>query len=117
MHNLSIEKARTMVMFSMIGFEIFFVFSCRSGKALSKASLFSNKYIWYSILIVLALQLVLIFTPLASVFSITGLSFFEWFIVLLASLPGLIVFEAWKIFRNKDQGFLKSYAKKAPGRD
>ena len=117
MHNLSIEKARTMVMFSMIGFEIFFVFSCRSGKALSKASLFSNKYIWYSILIVLALQLVLIFTPLASVFSITGLSFFEWFIVLLASLPGLVVFEAWKIFRNKDQGFLKSYAKKAPGRD
>ncbi len=96
-----IEKARTMVMFSLIGFEVFFVFSCRSEKTLKEIGLFSNKYIWYAILSIVILQIIIIYTPLASVFSVTSLSLREWVYVLLASLPGLVVFEAIKIFKNR----------------
>jgi len=99
--NLSIEKTRTMVMFVTIGFEIFFVFSCRSEKSVKEIGFFSNKYIFYSILAIIILQLILIFTPLASVFSVTLLSAREWFYVLLASIPGLVVFELGKMIRKK----------------
>ena len=99
--NLPMEKTRTMVMFTTIGFELFFVFSCRSDKTLKQIGLFSNKYIWYAILAIIILQLVLIFTPLASVFGVTSLSLFQWLLVVLASTPGLFVFEIWKIIKKK----------------
>jgi len=98
---LPIEKTRTMVMFSLVGFELFFVFSCRSDKTLKEIGFFSNKYILYAVLLVIILQLVLILTPLSSYFGVENLSLFQWFLVLLASLPGLIVFEAYKIIKKR----------------
>jgi Ca2+-transporting ATPase len=97
----NLEKARTMVTFTLVGFELFFVFSCRSEKSLKEIGLFSNKYIWYAILSILILQLILIFTPLSSVFSLVHLSWKEWLLVLLASIPGLAVFEIGKMIRKK----------------
>ena len=97
----TLEKARTMVMFSVMGFEVFFVFSCRSNKTLKEIGFFSNKYIFYGILAMIVINLILVFTPLASYFGVENLSLFEWFLVLLASLPGLVVFEAWKIIKKK----------------
>ena len=99
--NLSVEKTRTMVMFSLIGFQLFFVFSCRSDKPLNKIGIFSNKYILYAILSMIILQLILILTPLSNIFGITSLSLKEWFFVFLASIPGLIIFEAAKYIKEK----------------
>jgi len=97
----NLEKARTMVTFSLVGFEAFFVFSCRSQKSLKEIGLFSNKYIWYAILFIVILQAILIFTPLSSIFGVVSLSFKEWVFVLLASLPGLVVFEIGKMIRRR----------------
>jgi len=99
--NLPVEKTRTMVMFTVIGFEALFVFVCRSKKSLKRIGLFSNKWIVYAFFAIILLQVVLIYTPLAPLFSIVPLSLKEWFYVLLASLPGLVLFETWKLVREK----------------
>ncbi len=97
--NLPLETTRTMVMFSLIGFEMFFFFSCRSNKPFYKLS--SNKYIWYAVLAIIILQLIVIFTPLAVVFEITSLNLVQWLLVLAASVPAFLVFEIVKIVRDK----------------
>jgi len=99
--NLDIEKTRTMVTFTLVGFEVFFVFSCRSDRTLKELGFFSNKYIFYSIFSIVILQLLIILTPLSSIFGIVNLNLKEWFFVFLASIPSLIVFEAWKLLKRK----------------
>jgi len=101
--NLSIEKTRTMVMFTTIGFEVFFVFSCRSNKPIHKIGYFSNKYILYAVGAMIAMQAILVFTPLAGYFSIVSLTGKEWLFVLAASVPGLIFFEGAKYFKLWDK--------------
>jgi len=91
--NFSIEKTRTIIMMTFIGFEAFFVFSCRSNKRLSEIGVFSNKWLNYSFLLMIALQILLIYSPLATAFKVVPLGWFEWGLVLLASLPGLVFFE------------------------
>jgi len=101
LNNLSEQKMRTMMMMTIIGFEVFFAFTCRSNKTLREVGLFSNKWLIYAILIMVVLQIVLIYTPLAPLFGVATLSLKEWGYVLLASLPGFVIFEIWKIFRKK----------------
>ncbi|MCX6748277.1 MAG: cation-translocating P-type ATPase [Candidatus Pacearchaeota archaeon] len=97
--NLPLETTRTMVMFALIGFEMFFVFSCRSEKPISRLP--RNNYIWYAVLAIIILQLILIFTPLASVFRVVSLSLTQWLLVIAASLPGFVVFEIFKIIKYR----------------
>lgn len=99
--NFPIEKTRTMVMFLIIAFESFFVFTCRSNKSLFKTGFFSNKWVIYAVLGIIILQVILIYTPLAPLFGIVPLSLKEWGIILLAASPALIVFEAWKLIKKK----------------
>jgi len=98
---ISLEKARTMVMLATVGFEVFFIFSCRSSRSLKEIGLFSNRYIWYAVGFIIIAQLALIFTPLSSVFYITSLTLKEYFFIFIASIPGLLVFEAWKMIKKK----------------
>ena len=98
--NFSIEKTRTMVMFLIIAFESFFVFTCRSNKSLFKIGLFSNKWVIYAVLGIIALQVMLIYTPLAPLFRVVPLSLGEWGLIILAASPTLIVFEAWKLLKK-----------------
>jgi Ca2+-transporting ATPase len=99
--NFTIEKTRTMVMFTIIGFSLLFVFVCRSNKPLKDIGVFSNKWITYALIVVILLQAILIYTPLAPLFSIVPLTAREWLLVLAASLPGLVVFEVFKLLRRK----------------
>lgn len=99
--NLNLEETRTMVMFSLIGFEMFFAFSCRSERSIFKLGFFSNKYMFYAISSTIILQLALIFTPLGDLFGIVSLSGFQWLLVFLTALPGFVVFEISKLLRKK----------------
>jgi len=100
-NNFSIETARTMTLMAVIGFEMFFIFSCRSDKPLYKIGFFSNHLLIYAVLLALGMQLSLIYTPLSSLFSVVKLSAFQWLLVLLASIPGLLVFEVIKLIKSK----------------
>ena len=102
----TLEHARTLVMLSLIGFETLFVLTCRSDKPLIKIGFFSNPTLVYSILIVFFLQAVLLFTPLGYLFKLTSINFTDLFFIILASLPGVLFFELykmWKYLKNKQK--------------
>ena len=101
LNNFALDITRTMVLMTIIGFEMFFVVSCRSEKPIYKIGFLSNPMILYAIISVIVLQLALIYTPLSTVFGVVTLSRFQWLLVLLASLPGLLIFEIIKFFRKK----------------
>ncbi len=102
LENLSIEKTRTMVLMTVIGFTSLFVFTCRSNKSLLKTGFFTNKWLLFSIIAIVLLQAILLYTPLAPVFGVVPLTGKEWSFVFLASLPGIILFESYKLIkRNK----------------
>ena len=96
-----LDYARTLVLLSLVGFETLFVMSCRSEKPLHKIGYFTNKSLLVAIALVIVLQALLMITPLASVFSLEMISLFDLFLVILASLPGVVVFELIKIFKNR----------------
>lgn len=95
-----IEEARTMVMVNSILFQLFLIYSCRSDLPVLNKEFFSNKFLNYSVLISFALQILLIYSPLAEIFSLAKISFGDWLFILPFSLSGFIIMELIKNFRN-----------------
>lgn len=100
--NFSIEKTRTIVMTTIIMFEAFFVFTCRTKENLLKTGVFSNKWVVYAFFSVIVLQIILLYTPLRLSLSLVPLSLDDWLFILPFSLSGLVVFEIWKYFKKKE---------------
>ena len=97
----NLDKARTIVLTTSIFSELFFSFSCRSDKEnISKLGIFSNKFLFFSVLIAGIFQIIAIYTPLAGIFGFTALSALELIISIGASLTVLIVFELLKFFKK-----------------
>ncbi|MFC1682089.1 cation-translocating P-type ATPase [Nanoarchaeota archaeon] len=97
----SIEKIRTMVLTTTIFYELLFIYTCRSKQSLLKTGIFSNKWLNYAVVFSLALHLVLLYTPLASLFGVVPLTIKEWIFILPFAVSGLVVFEVWKLVRRK----------------
>ncbi len=101
--NMSIEKTRTMVLTTIVMFEMFFVFSCKSNKSILKKSLFDNKWLIYSVLFVILLQIIVIYTPLSIAFSLVPLTLMDWMKTAAIGSIGFICFESYKIIRDIKQ--------------
>ncbi len=99
--SLPIEKTRTVVLTTAILFELFFVYACRSNKPLFNIGIFSNKWVNYAILISIILHLILIYTPLNSLFGVVPLTIKDWLFILPFAVSGLIIFEVGKFIRYK----------------
>jgi len=99
LNNFSLEVARTMAITTAIFFELFFVFSCKSGKSLFSTGVLNNKWLLYSVLISGGLHLLAIYTSLGSVFGFVALNGAQLGISIVASLSGLVFFEIWKGIR------------------
>lgn len=70
-------------------------------KSIFQVGLFTNKYLLLSIILGIFLQdIVITFSPLASVFKVIALSLREWGIVSILSIIPLVVNEIIKIFRR-----------------
>lgn len=93
----NLEKARTMVLMTVIIFELLLVFVCRSRKKNMFAEFFSNKLLIYSVLIALILQIVLVYTPLADLFKVTALNLIDWLKIIGFAVAGIIILEVRKI--------------------
>lgn len=94
-----IEKARTMVMMGLIVFELFLVFVCRSRtKTIFQGGIFSNKLLIISVIISLALQAVVLYTPLANLFNLVPLELNDWIMVVGYALVGITILEFRKLF-------------------
>ncbi|MBM3184571.1 MAG: HAD-IC family P-type ATPase, partial [Chlamydiae bacterium] len=87
----SLEKARTMVLCSVIAFEWLIALKMRSQEfSLRKIGFFANPLLLYAIGSALVLHLIIIYTPfLGRLFALEPLTFNEW---LLAIAPGGIIF-------------------------
>lgn len=88
---VSLDKARTMVLTSLVAFEWFIALNMRSEElSIRQLGLFTNKSLWFAMGLGLALHLsILYLRPLQLIFHTTALSAADWSIVLL---PGFIIF-------------------------
>ena len=82
-----LDKARSVVLTSLILFELFLVYASRSEKN-SLFSLHTNWYLHGAVALSFILQLGLLYGPFASYFSVVPLSFSDWLLVLPLSLSG-----------------------------
>jgi len=96
----SLIKARTMAFATIVMFELFISFGCRSERhPIIKIGPFKNKFLVISVIASALMLLFVIHIPtIGTLFKTTRLTLNDWTIVLMASPSGLIAIEAWKIF-------------------
>jgi Ca2+-transporting ATPase len=90
-----IEKARTMAATTGFLFEMILVFNCKAKGSIFKSRF--NKYILYAIGASLALHLIVLYTPLNSVFSFVPLGIFDWLKILGLGILGFFIMELAKL--------------------
>ncbi len=89
-------KATTMALTTLIVFEIFRAYSCKSTKPFG--NLFSNKWMHLAALLSLGLHLLILYTPLHVAFKTVGLTLGDWLLVLMFSFIGYSLIELSKVF-------------------
>jgi Ca2+-transporting ATPase len=90
--------AMTMAFTTMVMFEMFNVYVCRSDKnTLHKIGVFKNKYLNVSVILSIALQLMVIYAPFLEIaFETRDLLITDWLIVILVGCVPLVVGEIGK---------------------
>ncbi len=79
-----LTEARTQLLTAMILMELANAISARSLKyTVFKVGVFKNKFLWYAILSSLGLQLLVLYTPLQSVFGVTSPEPLDWAFAIL----------------------------------
>jgi Ca2+-transporting ATPase len=73
------RHGQTMAFTTLVLFSLFTVFNARSDERSAFADLFSNRWLWGAVLLSLALQVAVVYTPfLQQAFSTVGLSAADW---------------------------------------
>lgn len=93
----SVDVARTMTFAVVIFSQFMMIFSIRSGNAWFTQSFFSNRLLWGSIVLVVALTLFVMLVPAMQVlFKLTTLTSVEWWICIGLSFAVLLFSEIFK---------------------
>lgn len=95
----SLEYARTMSVISKVCFEMMIIFSFRDFKT-NVRKLPVNRFLSGSVIMVLTLQFLIIYSPIAYVFDFVALEKWDLLICLLVGSSGFLVFEVWKWMRR-----------------
>ena len=92
-------KAQTMVLVTIILFEMFIAFNCRSDRySIFKLGWFSNKWLVWAVLSSIALMVLVLYVPyLAFLFHTVPLGYFDWIVALGVSCSALIFVELYKL--------------------
>ena len=94
----SIETARTMTFAVMIFSQFTMIFSIRASRQWFTHRFFTNRWLWLTIALVVALTLIVMLVPaMQGLFKITALSTSQWWMVVGLSVGVLIVSEAFKL--------------------
>ncbi|QQG39993.1 MAG: cation-translocating P-type ATPase [Candidatus Aenigmatarchaeota archaeon] len=88
--------AQTVAFTTIVMYEIVNVFCCRTNDSLLKEGILRNKYLLAAVALSVALQFVLLYTPLAAVFEVVPLTFGDWVAVVAVSLTVLATTEIAK---------------------
>ncbi len=99
--------ARTTALVTLIFFEISNAFNFRSFRSgVHELPLLANKHlVWASFLSILA-TILIIYTPLHSIFETTAIRFSYWLLALACSLSIIVIFDLLKILHKKKGGLL-----------
>jgi Ca2+-transporting ATPase len=98
----SLTHAQTMAFLVMSISELIHSLNMRNKrKSIFTIGFFTNKYLIYSIVLGLLLQVILVFTPgLNTLFKITPLNLNDWIIVLALSIVPLVINELVKLIKR-----------------
>jgi len=95
------SHTRTLVFTETVLFEILLSFVCKTERAVSIKSFFSNKWLIFAGLVSIILQIVIIYTPFTQeIFKTVPLSLNDWFAIVLFSLTAFLVPSITKIIRK-----------------
>ncbi len=106
-NTMSPAKTRTMILTMSIVFQLVFVYTCRTDKFLPHHGIFSNKIMNYAVVFSFLIHLILLYTPLGSVFGVIPLSIKDWILIIPLGFSGIIAFEGWKFFNLKRRNKFK----------
>ena len=98
----SLIHAQTMTFVVLSVSQLFLSLSLRSNtKSAFSLGIFSNKYLVYSILLGIFLQVIIIsISFIANIFKVTPLLLYDWIVVILVSLIPFAINEILKLFRK-----------------
>ncbi|MDO9334725.1 MAG: cation-translocating P-type ATPase [Dehalococcoidales bacterium] len=98
--DLLVEEAQTMVLCTMVIFELFTALACRSEiHSYFKIGVFSNKWLIYANLSSLTLLLAILYIPaLQNPFHVLPIGLEDWIVILPVSLTGFVAVELVKVF-------------------
>ena len=102
-NNPFLPEAQTMVLCTMVLFELFVSMACRSEiHSLFKVGVFSNKWLIYSIFTSLAMLMAVIYIPaLQGPFHVVPIGWEDWRLILPISLTGFAAIEIVKLIFRK----------------
>ncbi|SNX55204.1 calcium-translocating P-type ATPase, SERCA-type [Thermoanaerobacterium sp. RBIITD] len=92
----SLSNARTMAFTVLTLSQLSQAMNVRSNKSIFKIGLFRNKYMILALVVSIILQLIVILTPLNTIFNIKNVNLYDWDIIILLSLAPLIIMEIIK---------------------
>ncbi len=99
-------KAQTMVFTSVIMFELFQSFSCRSlTKSSFEVGIFANKYLLGAVALSVLLHLIILYTSFfQNLFKVISLDLLDWATIILVASTGFIYLEIYKLVTSKKRG-------------
>jgi len=93
----NIDRARTMAVTASIVFQMFLVFNCKTDKPVIKSPI--NKYLILAVFVSVGLHLLVLYTPLNSLFYFTSLGVYDWVKIIGMGFVGFLVIEGYKVWR------------------
>lgn len=103
---VSLEKARTVALTTMVFFQFYQAVNCRSGtQSIFKMNPLGNPLLFYSIIAAFFAQLAVIYVPTFQwIFRTEPITLIEWVKIGLVASTIIIAVEIDKWVRNKDNG-------------
>ena len=103
--NTSVDVARTMTFATMVFSQFTIIFSIRSGHNWFTHKMFTNRWLWLTIVFVTALTLLVLLVPgMQSLFRLAPMTSGQWWTVIGLSFGVLALSEFFKLFtRKKDR--------------
>ncbi len=97
---IGLEKARTMALMTLVFFQLWNAWNCRSlEKSIFKSGLVINWYLFGASCVVIVLQLMLVqVTPLQKLFHTVNITSYDWIIIIMMSSTIIWIEEARKWF-------------------
>lgn len=101
-------KAQTAVFFTLIMFELYQAFSCRSLRyTIFKAGIFENRFLVAAVIASFAIAVAVIYVPaLQPIFNTTSLDITEFLSILLVSVSGAAFIEISKAIKPRKEQFI-----------